>query len=132
VTGRDGLVARYGAEVVGYLDFLVTTLGELEGIAVRGRDAYLGDVVLQRAVEGCANRIGDTIKAKVPVELQDELGGREMWSDWVDWRVFLIHIYHRVDLTQVWRDLERDVPEFRRRLIAALDSDESSVGRNCH
>ncbi|HMR47624.1 MAG TPA: hypothetical protein PKE40_00255 [Arachnia sp.] len=123
MTGREDLAARYGAEVVGHLDFLVATLGELEDIAARGRDAYLGDVVLQRAVEGCANRIGDTIKAKVPVELQDELGGREMWSDWVDWRVFLVHIYHRVDLTQVWRDLERDVPEFRRRLVAALGAD---------
>lgn len=120
------LVDRYGAECIGHLEFLVDTLGELEAIAARGKDAYLSDVVLQRAVEGCANRIGDTIKVKIPESLQDEFGGREMWSDWVDWRVFLVHIYHRIDLHQVWRDLERDVPEFRRFLrddvLGALSS----------
>ena len=114
---RESTVHRYGERTAVELDFIVQTLDELLLVVDRGKEALAEDVLLQRAVEGCANRIGDTIRNKIPDELQDEYRGRNYWSEWVNWRVMLMHHYHRVDIDLLWRDMNRDVPEFRRLLV---------------
>jgi uncharacterized protein with HEPN domain len=115
---REEIRAKYGDRVVSDIEFIVTTLDEILMIVDRGKDALLNDVLLQRAVEGCANRIGDTISQKrIPLELQEEYGKQETWSAWIAWRIQLVHIYHRISLELLWSDMVRDVPEFRRFLI---------------
>lgn len=114
---REDIGRRYGARVVAELEFIVQTLDELLLVVGRGKDDLANDVILQRAVEGCANRIGDTIRNKVPLGLQDEYLGRAYWSEWVDWRVMLMHHYHRVDIDLLWNDMAVDIPEFRRLLL---------------
>lgn len=113
LSGRDRLVAAYGEKVVRDIDFLVATCDEIQLVLDRGRETFLKDVLLQRAVEGCAGRIGDTISNKIPPELQDEFGGRERWSALVGWRVILAHKYHRVLPARVWNDA-LGIPDFRR------------------
>lgn len=114
---RDAIADTYGERTAAELDFIVRTLDELVMVIDRGKEAVVADVLLQRAVEGCANRIGDTIRNKIPVELQDEHRGRAYWSAWVAWRVTMAHHYHTLDVNLLWRDMERDVPEFRRLLV---------------
>jgi uncharacterized protein with HEPN domain len=114
---REAVHRAYGERIAGELDFIVQTLDELLLVVDRGKDALVDDVLLQRAVEGCANRIGDMIRDKIPETLQDEYNGRTYWSAWVNWRVMLMHHYHRMDIDLLWRDMARDVPEFRRFLI---------------
>lgn len=117
---RKSVINRYGERTAAELDFIVQTLDELLLVVHRGKDVLATDVLLQRAVEGCANRIGDTIRNKIPEDLQDEYGGRSYWSEWVNWRVMLMHQYHRVDIDLLWRDMIRDVPEFRRLLVETI------------
>lgn len=114
--GRERLVARYGERAARDIEFLIATCDEVQLVLDRGREAFLGDVLLQRAVEGCAGRIGDTISNKVPPELQEEFGGRERWSALVGWRVVLAHKYHRVLPARVWNDA-LGIPGFRRFLV---------------
>jgi uncharacterized protein with HEPN domain len=117
---REAVCRAYGERTVTELDFIVQTLEELLLVVDRGKDALADDVLLQRAVEACANRIGDTIRNKIPEELQDEYRGRAYWSEWVNWRVMLMHHYHRMDIDLLWRDIARDVPEFRRFLVEEI------------
>lgn len=121
--GRERLAELYGDRVVDELEFLLRTLDEIELVIQRGWDAYADDVLLQRAVEGSANRIGDTIRNKVPVKLQNDHLGVDAWSEWVDWRAFLAHHYHRVDPRRIWQDMIRDVPRFRRFIAEDLLGD---------
>ena len=115
---RESVCRAYGERIAGELEFIVQTLDELLLVVGRGKDALVDDVLLQRAVEGCANRIGDTIRNKIPDALQDEYNGRGYWSAWVNWRVMLMHHYHRMDIDLLWQDMSRDVPEFRRFLLS--------------
>ena len=114
---REAVLRVYGERVVAELEFIVQTLDELLLVVERGKDALAEDVLLQRAVEGCANRIGDTIRNKIPETLQDDYRGRTYWSQWISWRVMLMHHYHRVDIDLLWRDMANDVPDFRRMLV---------------
>ncbi|MFT4042149.1 MAG: DUF86 domain-containing protein [Gordonia sp. (in: high G+C Gram-positive bacteria)] len=117
ILSRNGISHAYGQRVVDELDFIIATLDELLLIVGRGKQELIRDVLLERAVEGCANRIGDTIRNKIPLELQDRYRGRNYWSQWISWRVKLAHQYHQIDVNLLWRDLERDVPDLRQ-LIA--------------
>lgn len=112
-TGSQYIEATYGPETVQHLEFLCRTLDELSTIGDLGKSEFMSNFVVQRAVEACVNRIGDTIKTHIPEELQDDFGGRRTWSAWVSFRVFLVHVYHRIELEQVWDSLQGDVPEFK-------------------
>lgn len=117
---RESVCRSYGERVATEVDFIIQTLDELLLIVDRGKDALVDDVLLQRAVEGCANRIGDKIRNRVPEALQAEYGGPVYWSEWVDWRVMLMHQYHRLDIDLLWTDLVRDVPQFREYLAGTV------------
>lgn len=110
---RLEMVATYGPRVLDDLDRLVAYLDEVAMVVERGREAYLRDVLAQRAVEGILNRIGDTIRNRVPADLQDALGGQDYWSGWVGLRVVVAHHDQRIDLARVWRTLAHDAPAFR-------------------
>ncbi|MCH9734100.1 MAG: hypothetical protein K0U78_06040 [Actinomycetia bacterium] len=114
---RESVLREHGERTVDELDFIVQTLDELQAVVDRGKDAPVSDVLLQRAVEGCVNRIGDTIRNKIPSAVQEQYRGSRYWSEWVDWRVMLTHHYHRLDVNTLWIDLTQDVPEFRRLLV---------------
>jgi uncharacterized protein with HEPN domain len=114
----------YGDRVVAELDFIVQTLDELELIVDAGKDELLTNVLQQRAVEGCANRIGDTIRNKIPIAIQEQYRGCKYWSAWIGWRVLLSHRYHIIDVDLLWNDVSgNDIPEFRRLLTAEILSD---------
>lgn len=124
---RAHLAAKYGARAVHEVESLVARLDEIVMILDKGHEAYVQDVLLQRAMEGCANRIGDTIRNKIPKALQEEFGGKEEWSDWVAWRVQIAHHYTAVSHDRVWREAARDVPVFRRYLSVDVLGDSAEA-----
>lgn len=124
---RQYLADKYGDRVVAELEALVTRCDEIQLILDRGHDTYLADVLLQRAMEGCANRIGDTIRNKIPRDLQVEFGGVDVWWEWVDWRVQLAHHYSAVSHDRVWREAARDLPKFRAFLTVRVLGDGSDL-----
>lgn len=113
---RERVLEIHGERVVESTEFLAATLDELMLVVERGRDAFLADVLLQRAVEGIANRIGDTIRNRFPDTFLAEHPSID-WPAWVSWRTFLAHIYHRIDPDELWNDITRDVPPFRDYLL---------------
>lgn len=112
---REKVRQEFGDRVVAELEFLIATLDEMLVIVGDGKDELMSNFRQQRTIEACSNRIGDTIRNKIPNALQTKYRGDRNWSSWIDWRVFLSHQYHRIDLEMLWNDLSGDdIPEFRR------------------
>lgn len=109
---RGDLAAEYGQAVVEALDALVSYCEEAAILVGRGREAFQQDVLLQRAAEAIFNRIGDTIRAKLPDSLLDEYPGQP-WSTIVAMRVRMAHIYAENDKTIIWNTLTEHVPPLR-------------------
>lgn len=59
-----------------------------------------------------ANRIGDTIRANLPVDLLDEYSARP-WSQIVGMRVRMAHLYAENDTALMWNTLVNDVQKLR-------------------
>lgn len=91
---------------------------------IRGMDqeTFLDDVKTQSAVLHQLLILGEAVKRLSP---EFRAGHPEIpWSMIAGMRDRLIHKYNAVDLGEVWRTLQRDVPELLRRLEPLLPGDE--------
>jgi uncharacterized protein with HEPN domain len=104
-----------------YLADIVQALERVEEIGRRGREAFLGDWLLQDAAIRNFEIVGEAAKRVSPVL---QAGHPEIpWSDLAGFRDVLIHQYFRVDLVIVWALVEQRVPALRgevARLLAGL------------
>ena len=126
---RTELAEQYGERVPAELDNVVSYLDELRLVVAKGEQNYLSDVLTQRAVEGILNRVGDTIRNRIPQGCRERFGGEDHWSSWVGLRIVVTHKYHRINLTRIWLTLVNDAPEFRsfvkREVLGELDHGSS-------
>lgn len=106
---RERIATTYGEHAVEALDALVLYCGEAADLVERGRDAYNEDVLLRRASEAIFNRVGDTIRSKLPEDLLTAYPGQP-WSVIVGMRVRMAHIYTENDKNIMWNTLVRDMP----------------------
>ncbi len=107
---RDQLVTTYGESVVEALEALVSYCEEAGILVRRGRSAYNEDVLLRRASEAIFNRIGDTIRSKLPSSLLEKYPDQP-WQQIVGMRVRMAHIYAENDKNIMWITLVQDVPQ---------------------
>lgn len=87
---------------------------ELAALVSRGKAAYDGDVLLQRAAERLLEIIGEAAST-----LSDGLIERVpdvAWRDMRRLRIVLAHHYHRIDPDQVWQIASVEVPALAERL----------------
>jgi uncharacterized protein with HEPN domain len=104
-----------------YLADIVQALERVEEIGRRGREAFLGDWVLQDAAIRNFEIVGEAAKRVSPAlqAAHPEIP----WADLAGFRDVLIHQYFRVDLQIVWALIEQRVAALRAdvaRLVAAL------------
>ncbi len=109
---RDALTSTYGENIVEPLEALVTYCDEAAALVERGRQAYEEDVLLQRAAEAIFNRIGDTIRSRLPGAFLEAFPAQP-WRTIVGMRVRMAHIYAENDHSIIWKTLVRDVPRLR-------------------
>lgn len=105
-----------------YLADILQALQRVEQIGQRGREAFLGDWLLQDAAIRNFEIVGEAVK-RVSEKLQAE-HPEIPWADLAGFRDVLIHQYFRVDLKIVWELIEKRVAGLRgdvARLVAALD-----------
>lgn len=110
--GRGDLAIIYGESAVEALEALVVYCAEAAELVERGRQAYEEDVLLRRASEAIFNRVGDTIRSKLPDDLLAAYPGQP-WSQIVGMRVRMAHIYTENDKSIMWNTLVRDMPALR-------------------
>jgi uncharacterized protein with HEPN domain len=104
-----------------YLADILQALQRVEEIGQHGREAFLGEWLLQDAAIRNFEIVGEAVK-RVSQELQAE-HPEIPWADLAGFRDVIIHQYFRVDLEIVWALIERRVAGLRAevaRLAAAL------------
>jgi uncharacterized protein with HEPN domain len=90
------------------------------------RDAFVRDAKTQSAVLHQLMVIGEAVK-----RLSSEFRAAHAAVPWTliaGMRDKLIHVYNEVDLDEVWRTVERDVPDLLGRIEALLPDDGDSGG----
>ncbi|MGH9063837.1 MAG: HepT-like ribonuclease domain-containing protein [Acidimicrobiales bacterium] len=102
---------RHHDKALGDIADAVAAAAEIVG---RGRTAWDNDRLLRLAGEAVISRIGDAT-SRLPVETTRALPDVP-WADIRANRVLVAHIYHRIDYSELWSTLARDIPELGRQL----------------
>ncbi|MGH9103122.1 MAG: HepT-like ribonuclease domain-containing protein [Acidimicrobiales bacterium] len=103
-----------GRSVDKVLGDIADAVGAAAEIVGRGRAAWDHDRLIRLAGEAVINRIGEAT-TRLPAEITRALPGVP-WADIRANRVLVAHIYHRIDYSELWSTLARDVPELGRQL----------------
>ncbi|HOI61300.1 MAG: hypothetical protein BWX50_01333 [Euryarchaeota archaeon ADurb.Bin009] len=91
---------------------------EIERYAVRGRDAFLQDELVQVWMVHHLRIIGEAA-ARLPPDLRSASPGVP-WKQVIGLRNVLVHAYFRVDPEEVWAVVNRDIPALREEVAMLL------------
>ncbi|WP_292395917.1 DUF86 domain-containing protein [Methanoculleus sp. UBA303] len=106
---------------------ILEAISEIERYAVRGREAFLEDELVQVWMVHHLQIIGEAA-ARLPPDLRSA-SSRVPWKQVVGLRNVLVHAYFRVDLDELWVVVDRDIPVFKEEittLLSALTDKEGS------
>ena len=97
---------------------ILAAIARIQKYSERGRDSFLQDELLQtwivhnlQIIGEAVSRVTDTLK-KLHPEVQ--------WTQIAAMRNLIIHDYFGVDLDQIWRVAERDIPKLREQVETIL------------
>ena len=102
---------------------ILDAIGRIERYAVRGRQVFEADELIQNWVVRHLQIIGEAARA-LPRDVLDRMPDVP-WSDIVGMRHVLVHDYFVIDTDIVWDVVERDLGELKRnveRLLAELEA----------
>ena len=99
------------------LDDILRAARDAAQLVRRGRKAFDGDPILQRAAKNIVSEIGEAAKA-IPAAVLDTIPGVP-WRAVKGMRDKVTHDYPEVDLDILWDTLVASVPEVGARILAA-------------
>jgi len=99
---------------------VLEAIERIERYAVRGRDAFEGDELLQSWFVRHLQIIGEAVRT-LPADVRAHAPDVP-WSKIVGMRHILVHDYFEIDADAVWEAVERDIPELKRHIQALLGS----------
>jgi uncharacterized protein with HEPN domain len=101
------------------LQDILEAIGQIERYALRGKDAFQTDELVQiwmvhhLQVIGEAAAISEDLQARHP---------EVPWALIIAFRNVLVHEYFRIDLETVWRILEQDLPGLKLSVASILQA----------
>ncbi len=99
---------------------ILDAIARIERYATRGREAFEGDELVQVWVVHHLQIIGE---AAMRLGRDFHLAHPEVpWPQIVAMRNVLVHEYFGIDLNEVWKTVERDLPIFQRAVEELLKS----------
>lgn len=97
---------------------IVEAIEHIERKAADGKAAYEFDEMIQTWIVRHIAVIGEAA-----AQLSQEVRAKNPsipWSGIIGMRNILVHAYHRIDLDEVWRVVESDLPVLKKRIEAIL------------
>jgi uncharacterized protein with HEPN domain len=100
-------------------------LGRVDDIVHRGKDAYLGDDLLQEAGDSLMMKLGEAANRLARLDVVAPHG--------VDWalavanRNFIIHQYDEINRQLTWLTLSRDLPAWKSSLASLFARAQSAI-----
>jgi uncharacterized protein with HEPN domain len=110
--GRADVGDRYGDDVVAALERLVSLCDDVAVVVAYGRESFLTDIIFQRAAEAMVQRIGESVRHRLPAELLADYPGQP-WRLIVAQRIQLAHGYDLIDYEMLWATMTSSVPTLR-------------------
>lgn len=102
------------------LQDILEAVERIERYAKKGRDAFQSDELIQTWMVHHILLIGEAA-AQVSPELRSS-HPEVPWRQIVAMRNLLVHAYFAVDLDEVWRVVERDIPRLKGQVSALLEA----------
>lgn len=102
------------------LQDILEAVERIERYAKKGRDAFQSDELIQTWMVHHILLIGEAA-AQVSPELRSS-HPEVPWRQIVAMRNLLVHAYFAVDLDEVWRVVERDIPQLKGQVSALLEA----------
>jgi uncharacterized protein with HEPN domain len=103
---------------------MLEAIERIERYAARGRAEFEKDELIQTWVVHHLQIVGEAA-GKLGREFHKQHPSVP-WSQVVAMRNVLIHDYFGIDLEEVWRVIERDLPELRSKLLRLADEVENN------
>ena len=103
----------------GRIEDILEAINRIERVAVRGKDTFFEDEMVQVWVIHHLEIIGEAARGISP----DFRKSNEKipWSEIIGMRNILIHHYFGIDKDAVWRVVEHDLPLLKEQFQQALD-----------
>jgi len=101
-----------------YLAQILERIGRVEEFTKEGKEAFLANNLIQDAVIRNFEVLGEASK-RLPPEFRNQHPGIP-WRSIAAFRDVLIHAYDRVDLQEVWRIIEEELPPLKQAISAIL------------
>lgn len=103
-----------------YLEDILESIGRIESYTEdMTRDEFEDAPAIQDAVLRRFEVIGEAVK-NLPEDLRDE-HDQVRWGDIAGLRDVLIHAYFRVNVERVWKAIQDDLPELKRKVEGILE-----------
>ena len=101
-----------------YLAQILERVERIEEFTRKGKDIFMANKLLQDAVIRNFEVIGEASK-RLPPEFRDQ-HPEIPWRKITAFRDVLIHAYDRVDIKEVWRIVEQELPPLKQAIAAFL------------
>lgn len=103
-------------------------LNRVDEIAERGKEAYLGDDLLQEAGDSLMMKLGEAANRLSKLDVLAPEGVE--WALVVANRNFLIHQYDEINRELTWLTLSRDLPSWKASLLGHFEAAEAAIGED--
>ncbi len=99
---------------------ILDSIKQIEKYAVRGKEAFEQDELIQNWIIRQFEMIGEACRA-----ISNELRAQYPtvpWKDWIGMRNILVHHYFEIDLGAVWSGVEHDLPQLKLQISTLLSA----------
>ena len=101
-----------------YVQHIVECLARIEQYTQAGRAEFMASTLIQDGVVRNLQTLGQSV-----LKLSESFKAAHPEADWksiIGLRNVLVHEYFEVECAEIWRTVERDLPDLKRKVLSIL------------